>query len=111
MTRTRVVSVGPVTLEGRAWSGHAPVTSVEVGTDDGPTWRSAALEPGQGHRRAWRRWSCTWSAAPGDHVLSVRAHDRAGNSQPLQQPWKRGGFAGNLVQRVPVFCPDPADLT
>ncbi|MFG3512901.1 sulfite oxidase [Streptomyces bobili] len=111
MSRTRVVSAGPVTLEGRAWSGRAPVTSVEVSTDDGLTWRSAVLEPGRGHRWAWRRWSFTWSAAPGDHVLSVRAHDGVGNSQPLQQPWNRGGFANNLVQRVPVFCPDPADMT
>lgn len=51
------------------------------------------------------------SAAPGDHVLCVRAYDEAGNSQPLQQPWNRGGFADNLVQRVPVFCPDPTDIT
>ncbi|MDX2528216.1 sulfite oxidase [Streptomyces europaeiscabiei] len=108
MSRTRVVAPGPVLLEGRAWSGRAPVTSVEVSTDGGLTWHRARLEPDQGHRWAWRRWSSMWSAAPGDHVLSARAHDEAGNTQPLEQPWNLGGFASNLVQRVSVFCPDPA---
>ncbi|KOU66802.1 sulfite oxidase [Streptomyces sp. MMG1533] len=109
MSRTRVVTPGSVLLEGRAWSGRAPVTSVEVSTDDGVTWHRAVLDPDQGHRWAWRRWSAMWSADPGDHVLSARAHDEAGNTQPLEQPWNRGGFANNLVQRVPVFCPDPTD--
>ncbi|MGK5695436.1 sulfite oxidase [Streptomyces sp. URMC 128] len=109
MSRTRVVAPGPVLLEGRAWSGRAPVASVEVSTDGGLSWRRARLEPDGGHRWAWRRWSFTWSAVPGDHVLSTRAHDEAGNTQPSEQPWNLGGFANNLVQRVPVFCPDPAD--
>ncbi|MFF4585515.1 sulfite oxidase [Streptomyces sp. NPDC001388] len=109
MSRTRVVAPGPVRLEGRAWSGRAPVTSVEVSTDGGLTWYDAGLEPDRGHRWAWRRWSAPWAAAPGPHVLSARAHDAAGNTQPLEQPWNLGGFANNLVQRVPVFCPDPPD--
>ncbi|KAB1144703.1 sulfite oxidase [Streptomyces luteolifulvus] len=107
MSRTRVVAPGPVRLEGRAWSGRAPVTSVEVSTDSGATWHRAELEPDHGHRWAWRRWSRMWSPVPGTHVLSARAYDEAGNAQPLEQPWNRGGFANNLVQRVPVFCTDP----
>ncbi|MEU1405618.1 sulfite oxidase [Streptomyces sp. NPDC005728] len=109
MSRTRVVPPGPVLLEGRAWSGRAPVTSVDVSTDGGATWHPAELERDHGHRWSWRRWSRRWFAVPGDHVLSARATDEAGNTQPLEQPWNRGGFANNLVQRVPVFCPDPAD--
>ena len=31
-------AAGPVTLSGRAWSGRAPVTRVEVSTDGGTTW-------------------------------------------------------------------------
>ncbi|MFJ9817773.1 sulfite oxidase [Streptomyces sp. NPDC101151] len=108
MSRTRVVAPGPVLLEGRAWSGCAPVTSVQVSTDGGATWQPAGLEPDGGHRWAWRRWSFMWSAVPGDHVLSVRAADESANVQPLEQPWNRGGFANNVVQRVPVFCPDSA---
>ncbi|WP_128382041.1 sulfite oxidase [Streptomyces cavernae] len=107
MSRTRVVAPGPVLLEGRAWSGRAAVASVQVSTDGGRSWHRAELEPDQGHRWAWRRWSYRWSAVPGDHELIARARDEAGNTQPLEQPWNRGGFANNRVQRVPVFCPDP----
>ena len=104
MSRTRVVRPGPVRLEGRAWSGRAPVTRAEVSTDGGRTWQEAALEPDGGHRWGWRRWRLTWTATPGEHVLSARATDAEGHTQPLQQPWNRGGFAVNLVQRVPVLC-------
>jgi len=110
MSRTRVVPPGPVTLEGRAWSGRAPVTRAEVSTDDGRTWQEAELEPEGGHRWAWRRWRFAWTATPGEHVLSARATDAEGHTQPLEQPWNRGGFANNLVQRVRAVCPDPEDL-
>jgi DMSO/TMAO reductase YedYZ molybdopterin-dependent catalytic subunit len=106
MSRARVVRPGRVPLEGRAWSGRAPVTSVEVSTDEGRSWSEAELEPAGGNRWAWRRWRFDWIAVPGSHVLSARATDAGGNIQPLSQPWNRGGFANNLVQRVPVLCLD-----
>ncbi|MCH0566536.1 MULTISPECIES: sulfite oxidase [unclassified Streptomyces] len=109
MSRTRVVRPGPVVLEGRAWSGRAPVTRVEVSTDDGAGWRDAAQEPDTGHPWAWRGWRHTWTATPGAHVLAVRATDAEGAAQPLEQSWNRGGFANNLVQRVPVLCLEPED--
>ncbi|WP_069770323.1 sulfite oxidase [Streptomyces sp. LUP30] len=109
MSRTRVVEAGSVPLAGRAWSGRAPLASVEVSTDGGVTWDAAGLEPDRGRRWAWRGWTFAWSATPGAHVLSARAHDGAGNTQPLEQPWNRGGFANNVVQRVPVLCLGPAD--
>ncbi|MFR9794924.1 sulfite oxidase [Streptomyces sp. MS06] len=109
MSRTRVVRPGPLTLEGRAWSGRAPVTGVEVSTDGGSTWQEASLDPEGGHRWAWRSWRHTWTAVPGTHVLGARATDAEGNTQPLDPPWNRGGFANNLVQRVPVLCLAPED--
>ncbi|WP_101391337.1 sulfite oxidase [Streptomyces sp. TLI_146] len=105
MSRTRVVRPGPWPLEGRAWSGRAPVTRVEVSTDGGRGWYEAELDPADGHAWAWRRWRAPWRATPGSHVLSARATDADGATQPLTQPWNRGGFANNLVQRVSVFCP------
>ncbi|OIJ68828.1 sulfite oxidase [Streptomyces mangrovisoli] len=104
MSRRRVVRPGPVTVHGRAWSGRAPVTAVEVSTDGGQSWRTARLDAADGHRWAWRGWRHTWTAAPGSYVLVARATDAEGHSQPLDQPWNRGGFANNLVQRVPVEC-------
>ncbi|MFF4275339.1 sulfite oxidase [Streptomyces sp. NPDC001536] len=106
MSRTRVVRPGRVPLEGRAWSGRAPITWVELSADAGRTWHETALEPDGGHRWAWRRWHLTWTATPGEHLLSARATDAEGHTQPLDQPWNRGGFANNLVQRLPVLCLD-----
>ncbi|WP_405513582.1 sulfite oxidase [Streptomyces canus] len=106
MSRTRVVRPGAVTLEGRAWSGRAPVTRAEVSTDAGRSWHEAELEPDAGHRWAWRRWRFNWRAEPGAYVLSARATDAEGHTQPLEQAWNRGGFANNLVQRVEVLCLD-----
>ncbi|MFG3366287.1 sulfite oxidase [Streptomyces sp. NPDC048156] len=107
MSRARVVRPEPVLLEGRAWSGHGPVTRVEVTTDDGATWSDATLDPPGGHppdEAAWRRWQAPWTATPGTHVLGARATDATGRTQPLTQPWNRGGFGNNLVQRIPVHC-------
>ncbi|MET7697717.1 sulfite oxidase [Streptomyces sp. NPDC005485] len=109
MSRTRVVRPGAVPLTGRAWSGRAPVTGVEVSTDAGRSWHPAELEQVTGHRWAWRRWTFPWDATPGSHVLSARATDAEGHTQPLDQPWNRGGFAINLVQRVSVLCLDAGD--
>lgn len=109
MSRTRVVRPGRTGLEGRAWSGHAPVARVEVSTDDGRTWHDAALDVPEDHRWAWRHWHTAWTATPGSHVLVARATDAEGRTQPLDQPWNRGGFGNNLVQRIPVLClPDGA---
>ncbi|MCX5418374.1 sulfite oxidase [Streptomyces sp. NBC_00078] len=107
MSRARVVRPGPVPVEGRAWSGQAPLARVEVSTDAGRTWHEAELEPDAGRRWAWRRWHFGWTATPGEHVLSARATDAEGHCQPTEQPWNRGGFAVNLVQRVPVLCLEP----
>ncbi|RKN49653.1 sulfite oxidase [Micromonospora endolithica] len=102
MSRTRVLRPGPCVLDGRAWSGYAPVTSVEVTTDGGDTWSPARLDAPTGGSYAWRRWRLDWTAAPGRHVLGARATDASGRTQPVEQPWNRGGFANNLVQRVEV---------
>ncbi|MFG2874727.1 sulfite oxidase [Streptomyces sp. NPDC048337] len=109
MSRTRVVRPGPVRLEGRAWSGCGPVTRVEVSADDGTGWSEAALAPPGAHRWAWQSWTYLWTVAPGPYALTVRATDAEGRVQPLQQPWNRGGFGNNLVQRVPVLCCRAAD--
>uniref|UniRef100_A0AAU2VEE8 Sulfite oxidase n=1 Tax=Streptomyces sp. NBC_00003 TaxID=2903608 RepID=A0AAU2VEE8_9ACTN len=114
MSRTRVVRPGPQLLEGRAWSGRAPVVRVEVSTDGGRGWHDAELTKTHGHAWAWRHWQAPWVVTPGAHVLSVRATDAEDNSQPLQQSWNRGGFGNNVVQRVAVLCeaagaPDDGD--
>ena len=99
--RTRTVDAGAVKLEGRAWSGSGAVTRVDVSTDGGATWQTAALDEPVG-AFAWRRWSFPWIATAGEHELVVRATDATGRAQALEEPWNHHGLANDLVQRVRV---------
>jgi DMSO/TMAO reductase YedYZ molybdopterin-dependent catalytic subunit len=105
LTRTRFLAPGPCTLEGRAWSGWAPVVRVEASADGGRTWADAELEPSLGEH-AWARWTWRWDAAPGEHELCCRATDASGRTQPLEPEWNYDGFCNNAVQRVRVVVAD-----
>jgi DMSO/TMAO reductase YedYZ molybdopterin-dependent catalytic subunit len=97
--RERTLAAGRVTIEGRAWSGWAPIDRVELGVDG--EWLRAEIEPASS-RWAWRGWRAEWDATPGEHVLTCRARDQAGNEQPDEADWNVGGYANNGIQRVPV---------
>lgn len=99
MSRRRHLPAGPVTIEGRAWSGWGEIASVEFAVDG--EWRPARVSAGRG-AHAWSPWSIEWEAEPGEHVLACRCTDAAGNGQPDEPPWNVGGYANNAVQRVPV---------
>ncbi len=101
MSRARVVDAGRIELRGRAWSGQGEIERVEVSTDGGASFAEAELEPPLG-RHAWRGWRLGWDAAAGEHVISSRATDSAGNVQPLEPPWNPKGYANNAVERIPV---------
>jgi DMSO/TMAO reductase YedYZ molybdopterin-dependent catalytic subunit len=101
MSRVRFIQAGRHLLQGRAWSGRAPIARVEVSSDGGATWRPADLAE-RPSKWAWVAWSSPWEATPGEHELCSRATDEAGNVQPLESPWNVGGFANNAVQRVQV---------
>jgi sulfane dehydrogenase subunit SoxC len=101
LSRVRIVDAGRCRLEGRAWSGRAPIERVDVSTDGGTGWAPAHLgelpEP-----FAWRGWTFDWDARPGEFELLVRASDGTGAVQPVEQPWNHHGLANNMAQRVPV---------
>jgi DMSO/TMAO reductase YedYZ molybdopterin-dependent catalytic subunit len=105
LTRARVLDAGPCRLEGRAWSGWAPVQRVEVSVDGGESWADARLGP-ELDQRAWRGWAWEWDAEPGEYVISARATDAAGNVQPVDAPWNLKGYANNEVERIPVTVRD-----
>jgi sulfane dehydrogenase subunit SoxC len=106
-TRSRTVAAGSCTLEGRAWSGWAPISAVEVSTDGGRTWSAARVEPDDDSPWAWCRWSFDWEATPGRHELRCRARDEAGTSQPDEPTWNLGGYANNAAQRLTVTVVAP----
>lgn len=97
--RRRYVDGRSVTIRGRAWSGTAPIVRVEIGIDG--AWFEAKLAERIGEW-AWRGWAYEWEAVPGDHLLSCRAADATGDTQPLEQPWNVQGLGNNLVQEVSV---------
>ncbi len=107
MSRVRFLSPSRQALTGRAWSGCAPITKVEVSTDGGRSWAAAELgDPISPF--AWRAWTYEWDATrPGDYELSARASDGAGNVQPTEQNWSREGVQNNAVQLVRVVVTEP----
>jgi DMSO/TMAO reductase YedYZ molybdopterin-dependent catalytic subunit len=63
-----------------AWG--AAIARVEVRIDDGP-WQEAAIAHGETAEFAWQFWSLDWPQAPaGEHAITSRAIDTAGNVQP-----------------------------
>jgi DMSO/TMAO reductase YedYZ molybdopterin-dependent catalytic subunit len=102
MSRVRFLAPGRHELMGRAWSGQAPVTRVEVSVNGGQSWMDAEVEPAPG-RWAWSRWRYGWTAdRAGEYELLARATDATGDVQPVDQPWNVQGMANNMVQRVTV---------
>jgi len=109
MSRVRFLAPSRQVLSGRAWSGWAAVTKVEVSVDGGGSWALADLgDPVSAY--AWRPWSYAWTATkPGEYELSVRASDGAGNVQPTDGNWNREGVQNNAVQRIRVVVTESAD--
>ncbi len=98
-----VVRAGePIDIRGWAWSGRESVDSVAITVDEGLTWQTATLEPGDGPW-AWRRFRLPWvSPATGATTIMARATDAAGRSQPIDQAWNPRGYNNNGCHRVRV---------
>ena len=65
---------------GAAWG--APIAKVEVRIDDGP-WAEAVIDHTEEAQFSWQIWSLDWAdASPGEHSITSRATDKAGNVQP-----------------------------
>jgi hypothetical protein len=56
----------------------------------------------------WVGWERGWDAEEGEHVISSRATDAAGNTQPLEPPWNLKGYANNAVELIPVTVARPS---
>ncbi|ACL57662.1 molybdopterin-dependent oxidoreductase [Methylobacterium nodulans] len=95
------VPAGETLLRGIAFDGGSGVTEVAVSTDDGRTWRRAALGEDLG-RYSFRPWSLRVDLAPGAHAIRVRATNRIGQTQPLDPLWNPAGYMRNVVETTRV---------
>lgn len=75
----QTVSTGVVLVGGVAWAQHRGIAKVEVQVGDGP-WQEARLA-GEPTPDGWRQYVYEWPAAPGRHVLRVRATAGDGEQQ------------------------------
>jgi DMSO/TMAO reductase YedYZ molybdopterin-dependent catalytic subunit len=74
------VKDGAYRIVGAAWG--APVDRVEARIDAGP-WLPATIDSSESAEYAWKIWSLDWAgAAPGEHTITSRAIDAAGQIQP-----------------------------
>jgi anti-anti-sigma factor len=92
---------GELPVRGVAWSGAAPVARVEVRIGEGP-WQEARLL-GERKRHIWQGWELIARLEHlGSAVISARATDMAGRTQPLSPEWNRLGYGNNMIQQVRV---------
>jgi anti-anti-sigma factor len=95
------VDRGELPIRGVAWSGAAPIARVEVRIGDGP-WQNARLV-GEGKRHSWHGWELIARLdRPDSIVISARATDMAGRTQPDSPEWNRLGYGSNAIQKVRV---------
>ena len=76
------VPAGIVPVAGVAWAPDRGISKVEVSVDGGD-WQQATLATEIGPQ-TWVQWKWSWQAAPGNHVLAVRATDGTGETQTSQ---------------------------
>ena len=95
------LSAGRRRIHGYAHSPSGPISRVEWSIDSGQTWNEATLSGSQPDH-SWARFEFQWDAAPGEHVITTRATDTAGNTQPDHVPFNEKGYLFNQPVAHPV---------
>lgn len=94
-----IYAKAPREIVGVAFSGTAPVKSVEVSTDGGATWKVARLEGEAGIGR-WQLFHAPTPKGKGSFRAMARATDAAGNVQPRTAAWNPSGYFWNAWHAV-----------
>ena len=101
-----LVAGTPTMLSGRAWSGEASISRVEVSSDGGCTWQDATLR-GSNEDSSWVAWQLPWTPArSGLHEVRTRATDSLGHTQPDVARDNDDGYLFTAVVRHPVLVRD-----
>jgi hypothetical protein len=95
------VPAGRTAVAGVAWAPTRGVERVELQVD-ADEWQECRLGD-VASKNTWVQWVYEWEAAPGDHVLTVRATDGDGQTQTSEiQPPIPDGATGWHSRRVSV---------
>ena len=97
------VKAGNVTISGIAWDGGYGIRAVEVSTDEGKTWVSAALGQDFG-RFAFRPWSIDIDAKSGKNAVTVNAINAIGQSQTSELIFNPAGYHNNVMQNITLMA-------
>jgi hypothetical protein len=93
------VKPGKVTVSGMAWDGGYGIRAVDVSTDGGKTWSSAALGQDIG-RFAFRPWNFALTAKRGKTTVMVNAINKIGQSQTAELIFNPAGYHNNVMQSI-----------
>lgn len=87
------LQAGAQAIRGFAWSGHGSISRVEYSLDGGKTWADACIQE-PNIPLGGCRWEFVWGATPGEHTITTRATDSAGNTQPAPDTmkWNERGY-------------------
>ena len=92
---------GRIAVAGVAWAQHKGIAAVQARVDNGP-WHQARLAAVP-DLDTWRQWVWEWDAAPGRHIIQVRATDKTGYTQtPVLAPPEPNGATGYPAVSVTV---------
>lgn len=93
------IKAGKVTVSGIAWDGGYGIRTVQVSTDGGKSWSTAALGQDLG-KYAFRPWSFELNAKRGANTVMVNATNRIGQSQVTDLLFNGAGYHNNVMQNI-----------
>ena len=88
---------GKLLVRGIAFGGNSGVTSVEISTDRGATWRPTVLGRDEG-KYSFRQWQAELAPAAGALAVMVRCTNADGLAQPMTSNWNPSGFMHSAVE-------------
>ena len=98
------LSVGSTRVRGYATATARDVTRVDVSPDGGRSWVQASLKRREDAPWSWTFWETALDLQAGEHELTVRAWDSAGQTQPAapDDTWNFKGYLSAAWHRVRV---------
>ena len=95
---------GASTLRGYAIASGRGIARVDVSIDGGQSWRQTELENDPAAPWSWTFWQIAIDLPKGEHELTVRAWDSAGQTQPAlaDDVWNFKGYLSAAWHRVHI---------